>query len=142
MARIALVSAAHIHTRSFLDNLAKSGDGRSCVAIWDDVPDRGRRYAQSAGVRFEASLEALLAAGDVDGFCVCAENSKHAALLERLIPVGKPIFVEKPMVTDAAEAALVARLVAQHRTPMVCGWFHQSSREIRTVVRLLDAGIV
>ncbi len=140
MTRIALVSAAHIHTKSFLENLAKTGDGRSCVAIWDDVPERGQRYASGAGVRFEPKLEALLSASDVDGFCVCAENSKHAGLLERLIPVGKPIFVEKPMVTNAAEAVLIAGLVARHHTPMVCGWFHQSSREIRTVVRMIEAG--
>ncbi len=141
MTRIAFISTAHIHTRSFIENLVKTGDGRSCVAIWDDVADRGKRYAAGCGARFEQDLATLLAAKDVDGFAICAENTRHGALLEQVLPVGKPVFCEKPMVTTAAEAASVARLVAKHHTPLVCGWFHHSSAEMRTVVRLIDSGI-
>jgi predicted dehydrogenase len=140
MTRIAFLSTAHIHTKSFLENLTKAGDGRCCVAVWDDVADRGKRYAAGCGARFEADLSSILGAADVDGFAICAENTRHTALLERVLPVGKPVFCEKPLVTTAADAATVARLVSKHRTPLVCGWFQHSSASMRTVVRLIEAG--
>lgn len=138
MTRIAFLSTAHIHTKSFLENLAKAGDGRSCVAVWDDVADRGRRYAEANKARFEPSLDAVLAAKDVDAFVICAENTKHIGLLERAIPVGKPVFCEKPIATTAADAATIASLLAKHRTPLTCGYFQPFFKENRAVARLID----
>jgi predicted dehydrogenase len=138
MTRIAFLSTAHIHTKSFLENLAKAGDGRSCVAVWDDVADRGRRYAEANKARFESSLDAVLAATDVDAFVICAENTKHIGLLERAIPVGKPIFCEKPIATSAADAATIASLLAKHHTPLTCGYFQPFFKENRAVARLID----
>lgn len=140
MTRIAFLSTAHIHTKSFIENLSKATDGRRCVAIWDDVADRGRRYADGCGARFESSLDAVLSAGDVDGFAICAENTRHFALLERAIATGKPVFCEKPLVTTAADAAAVANLVAKHRTGVVCGYFQPFFKDNRTTARLLEAG--
>ena len=140
MTRIAFLSTAHIHTKSFLENLAKAGDGRSCVAVWDDNAERGKRYAAGCGARFEGDLAGILAAKDVDGFAICAENTRHTALLEKALAAGKPVFCEKPMVTTAADAAKVADLVRKHRTPLVCGWFHHSSATMRTVAHLVANG--
>lgn len=138
MTRIAFISTAHIHTRQFLENLGKSQDGRRCVAIWDDVAERGRRYAEGCQARFEPELGRLLAATDIDAFAICAENTRHIGLLERVIPVGKPVFCEKPIVTTAADAATVAALAAKHATPVVCGYFQPFFREHRLVARLID----
>lgn len=138
MTRIAFLSTAHIHTKSFLEDLAKAGDGRSCVAIWDDVADRGKRYAEANKARFEPSLDAILAAKDVDAFVICAENTRHIGLLEKALPIGKPVFCEKPITTTAADAATVAALVAKHRTPLTCGYFQPFFKENRAVARLLD----
>jgi predicted dehydrogenase len=140
MTRIAFLSTAHIHTKSFIENLSKAGDGRSCSVIWDDNAERGKRYAAGCGARFEASLEAVLAAPDIDGFAICAENTRHFALLREAITVGKPVFCEKPLVTTAAEAAEVKALAARHGTPVVCGYFQPFFRDNRTVARLLDVG--
>ena len=53
---IAILSTAHIHTKSFLENLQKGADGRVAYAIWDDVAERGQRYATSSGATFVLSL--------------------------------------------------------------------------------------
>jgi predicted dehydrogenase len=140
MTRIAFLSTAHIHTKGFLDNLKKAGDGRRCTVIWDDVADRGRRYAEANGARCEADLARVLADAEVDAFAICAENTRHRPLLERAIAVGKPVFCEKPLVTTAADAQAVAALAAHHRTPVVCGYFQPFSGQMRAVARLLDAG--
>ena len=87
--KIAFISTAHIHTKGFIENILKATDGRKVAAVWDDVADRGRRYAEMAGAPFVADLPALLGDSSIDGFVICAENTRHLPLLRQVLPVGK-----------------------------------------------------
>jgi predicted dehydrogenase len=73
MANIALLSTAHIHTKSFLENITKATDGRRAYAIWDDVVERGQRYARDFNTTFEPNIKKLLRDQNVDGFLTPAE---------------------------------------------------------------------
>lgn len=137
---IAILSTAHIHTKGFLENLRKGDDGRVAYAIWDDVPARGRKYAADFGSTFVADLDALIADPAVHGFLICAENTRHLPLLERAIPVGKPVFCEKPLVTTRAELARVEALVAQHRTALFAGYFQPFGPTMRAIAAKVEAG--
>ena len=64
---IAILSTAHIHTRSFVENLTKATDGRRALVIWDDVVDRGRRYAEQCGATFEPDIKRVIRDRRVDG---------------------------------------------------------------------------
>ena len=79
MPNIAMLSCAHIHTKGYCQDIAKI-DGCALTAVWDDVADRGRRYAEENGADFVADLDAVLARDDVDGFVLCAENTRHLPL--------------------------------------------------------------
>src|ERR1035437_1815520 len=103
MPNIAVLSTAHIHTKGFLENLAKGADGRKAYAIWDDVADRGRRYAEKFGAKFVPDIGDVIRDAAIDGFIVCAENTRHLGILRQAIPVGKPVFCEKPLCTTVAE---------------------------------------
>ena len=117
---IAIISAAHIHVDQYCkDIVAECG---APYVIWDSDEARGRFYAEKYGGRFEPDLDKVLADPAVDGFAVCSENTRHAPLLRRVLPVGKPTFCEKPLTTDPAEADEVAALVAKYKTPFSCGY--------------------
>jgi len=45
----------------------------------------------------------------VDGFIVATPASTHAAVLEEVLPLGVPVFVEKPFTTDVPSARRFAR---------------------------------
>ncbi|MEM6313381.1 MAG: Gfo/Idh/MocA family oxidoreductase [Planctomycetota bacterium] len=123
MTRIAFVSTAHIHTKSFVEAFTSGATDGSVHAVWDDVPDRGRRYAEQAGCTFVGELDAVLGDPAVDAFVVCAENTRHLPLLERVLPLGKPVFCEKPLATSVDDARAIAKLVEAHGTPLVSGYF-------------------
>ncbi len=91
MARLAFVSTAHIHARPFIEGIVGATDGRTVYAVWDDVPERGLRYAELARARYVPDLGALLRDPAVDGFVICAENTRHLPLLRQVLPVGKPV---------------------------------------------------
>jgi predicted dehydrogenase len=67
-----------------------------------------------------ASLEAAVALGahstscdlsgleQMDGFVVATPTATHAEVIDRLAPMGRPIFVEKPMTADVLSARRLA----------------------------------
>ena len=139
---IAIVSTAHIHTKGFIENILKATDGRRVAAVWDDVPERGRRYAEMASAPFEPDLTALVDNPEIGGFIICAENTRHLPLLRQVLPAGKPVFCEKPLVTNLDDLLQVRHLLAKHPAPLFCGYFHPWTDQIRAVMQLVNAGAV
>ncbi len=137
MANIAILSTAHIHTRGFLQDIIENKDGRKIQGIWDDVPDRGGRYAKEFGAPFQPDLETLLADPEVDGFIICAENTQHLPLLEKALPVGKPVFCEKPLVTTVEELKRVGALLEEYPVTLFCGYFQPFDGIMRRVAQLV-----
>ena len=137
---IALLSTAHIHTKNFLENLKKGADGRVAYAIWDDVPERGQRYAKEFGAIFVADLDQLLNDANVHGFLVCAENTRHIGLLEKTLPTGKPVFCEKPLATTGADALRAKALATKYSSTLFCGYFQPFSGGMQTIAKLIADG--
>lgn len=139
MPNIALLSAAHTHTRGFLKAIAEK-DNTTLVALWDDVEDRGRRFAAESGAEYSADLGATVARRDVDGFIICAENTRHLPLLKAAIPAGKPIFCEKPFTATVADAAEAMALIRKHRTIVHMGYFQPFTAAVQGVLRHVASG--
>ena len=139
MIRLAFLSTAHIHTKSFLERVAAL-EGVECAAVWDDDEARGRGYAERAGATFVDDLDAAVGDGTVDGFVVCAENTRHLRVLEAALPAGKPVMCEKPLATTVEEARRIAALVEEYGTPLISGYFQPFSGVNRAVKRMIDAG--
>lgn len=142
MPRIAVVSVAHIHSRHFCEELCKRTSGGHPYVIWDENAERGRKYAADFGCAFEPDLDKVLADPAVDGFAVCAENTRHLPLLRKVLPVGKPTLCEKPLATTTADADEIEALVKQYRTPLISGYFQPFFAHNRGVVKLLAEGAV
>ncbi len=139
MANIAFLSTAHIHTRGYLDALAKK-EGSKLVGVWDDVAERGKGYAEKYGAPFEPDLKRLIRRKDVDAFIVCSENTRHLPLLKAAIPARKPIFCEKPLATTTREARAVMRMVRRYGTIVHLGYAMPFEPRMQGVALLLAAG--
>jgi predicted dehydrogenase len=140
---LAFVSTAHIHTKGFIENVLKAADGRKVAGVWDDVADRGHRYAEMAKAPFVPDLDDLLADPAIDGFVICAENTRHLPLLKKVLPVGKPVFCEKPLVTELGELEEVRALVEEYpSTPLFCGYFQPWMAPMRGVRQVIESGVL
>lgn len=137
MPRIAVVSTAHIHTKGFLDNLAKGDDGRAIHGIWDDNVERGQRYATQYNAPFFPDLAKLARDKKVDGFIICAENTRHLALLKKIAGKGKPVFCEKPLVTTVADLRSAIKCLHKHDTRLMSGYFQPFSGPMQAVAAML-----
>lgn len=88
--------------------------------------DETAAYARAAGAR--AAGTALPDPAQVDAYIIATPAATHAAVLETVIGAGKPIFVEKPMTTDAASARRLAAL-APDRLFVMDKWRHHPGVE-------------
>ncbi|MCK9470114.1 MAG: Gfo/Idh/MocA family oxidoreductase, partial [Porticoccaceae bacterium] len=140
MPKIAVVSVAHIHSRSFCEDLSKLTSGGSPYVIWDEVADRGAKYAAEFNCPFEADLAKVLADPAVDGFIVCAENTRHLPLLRQVLPLGKPTLCEKPLATTVADVEEIYALARDYKTPLTSGYFQPFFAANRAVARLIAEG--
>ncbi len=136
--KINFLSVAHIHSKSYCKDLAESGD---LGLIWDDNAERGARYAAEFGVTFEPDLDKALADSEADGFVVCTENTKHLPILEKAMPVGKPILCEKPLATSRADADAIEALAKRYPgTPLSCGYVQPFLPSNRGAMKLMESG--
>jgi predicted dehydrogenase len=115
-------------------NIHLLGDAAVC-ALAD--PDEGMRAASAAlapGAAVHADWRAMLAAESPDVFMVASPNDTHAEILEALVPLGKPILCEKPIVTDMAQARRVREIAAAATAPI---WVAMEYRYMPGVSRLV-----
>lgn len=106
--RFAILSFAHYHANFWAQAINAAPDA-VLAGIWDDNPARGEQAAAQYSAPFYADLDALLANCDAVG--ITSETAKHADLVERAAAAGKPILLEKPMATSAAEARRIQAAV-------------------------------
>ena len=139
MVRIAMLSCGHVHTRWFCNRIAERGDSK-LVAVWDDMPDRGRQFAADFGAEYSADLSAVVGRDDVDGFILCSENTRHLPLLTAAVGAGKPIFCEKPFMTTVADARAAMRLIRKHAAKVHMGYGQPFTPGQRGIMKLLSAG--
>lgn len=73
------------------------------------VPSEASRAAAiAAGARsVHASIGDL---GDMDGHVVAVPTVLHAEVIDALLPLGRPLFVEKPLTCNSESAARIARI--------------------------------
>jgi predicted dehydrogenase len=139
LVNLALLSAAHVHTKGFLQNIAEHDD-RNLVVVYDDVADRGQRFAADNDAEYSGDLAAVVARDDVDGFIICSENTRHLGLLQSAIPAGKPIFCEKPFATSVDEACTALELIRTHGTIVHMGYFQPFSAAMQGVIAHVAGG--
>jgi predicted dehydrogenase len=81
------------------------------------------------------SVDAALIPQPVDGFIVATPTSTHAAVIEKLLPTGKSIFVEKPL-TSGLHSARRLVAIAGDRIFVMDKWrYHPGVEALRDQAR-------
>lgn len=89
-----MLSFWHVHAGDYARQ-ANEHPGTEIVAIWDEIPERGRQEAEQRNVRFYESLDDLLAESDIDAVIVDTPTNLHRDVMVKAALAGKHIFTEK-----------------------------------------------
>ncbi len=102
MLGVAMISKWHVHAEGYARDIQQSGDAR-VACVWDEDAARGKAWAESLGVPFEASYDAVLQRPDVDAVLIDAPTNAHKQLMVQAARAGKHIFTEKCMCLTTAD---------------------------------------
>ncbi|MGI5959259.1 MAG: Gfo/Idh/MocA family protein [Massiliimalia sp.] len=113
MVKLALLSAWHVHTGWFADELKKSGLGE-IVVVWDEDAQRGKEMAEHLSVAFEPDLETVLGREDVDGVMVECPTTKHRELIVKAAEAKKHIFSDKALALTSEDCQAIEEAVEKN----------------------------
>ena len=108
------IGAFHAQTLTDLPAVAS-------LVVTDAVPEIASEVADRIGAEAVGSPAELLASG-VDGVLVAAATAAHPGLVRAAVDAGLPVFCEKPLAADVADAVQVARHVRTAGTPVQVGY--------------------
>ena len=138
MPKIAIISVAHIHSKSFCETICKITSNKAPHVIWDENPERGAKYAADYKCHFEPDLDKVIADKAIEAFVICSENTRHLPLLRKVLPLGKPTMCEKPLATNTTDLQEIMTLAHQFKTPLTFGYFQPFFGPNRAVKQLMD----
>jgi predicted dehydrogenase len=136
--RLGILSFAHLHALSYIENLRAVPDVE-LLGIADDDPARGRRYADQYGTRFYESYEALLAEKP-DGVVVCSENTRHARLVLMAAGAGAHVLCEKPLGTTIEDCQAMIDACARAGVNLMTAFPMRFNAPAREVKQVIDSG--
>lgn len=105
MFNVALLSRWHCHglCNRYVDDLKKIPDAK-IIAVWDEVPERGKKWADELGVKFVADLDELLVDPELNGVVITAPTDMHHDIIMKCAKARKHIFTEKAFALDNTDA--------------------------------------
>jgi myo-inositol 2-dehydrogenase/D-chiro-inositol 1-dehydrogenase len=83
-------------------------EGAELSAVVDIAAAQGRLVAERHGARYFPDIDRACAAGGIDAFIVAVPDALHQETACRLLELGRPVLVEKPMAHTLAAAKAMA----------------------------------
>ena len=88
-----------------------------------------------------ATIGELVRHGGGDAFVVASPNHTHAEILAMLLPLGKPVLMEKPVVTTIRQAARLREAVARTTAPVWIAMEYRFTPGVSHLLADLQAGV-
>lgn len=108
-------------------------------AVLDHDAQRADNLARGYGAKAVSSLEGL---ADCDGVVLASPTATHAEIATRLLDMGLPLLVEKPLASDLEQVQRMIRLSRDRGVPLTCGFVERFNPAIRQALSLLNGNPV
>jgi predicted dehydrogenase len=138
--RLGLLGAARITPFSIMRSLPSVPEVR-VTAIAARDRERAQKFAKKHDVAsVHTSYEALVQDPNVDAIYNPLPNSLHAAWTIRALDAGKHVLCEKPLASNAQEAALMAEAAKRNQRVLMEAFHYRFHPLMARVLEILDAG--
>ncbi|MGQ9730243.1 MAG: Gfo/Idh/MocA family protein [Candidatus Zipacnadales bacterium] len=141
LVKIGKLSMAHVHAPGYIRQIKEHPDAE-LVALWDEIPARGKPIAEQEGVPFYADLDEFLAHGDLMAVACDATTKLHYDVIMRAIRAGKHVFTEKALSITTAESEEIVQAVMETGIKFMISLPSRCAPEILCLKKVLDEGII
>ena len=139
--RIAVLGAGAIgldHIASFQQHPAAT-----VAALAEVSPQRGREAADRFAIPdLVTDYRRLLQRGDIDVISIALPNYLHAPVALAALRTGKHVMLDKPMATNAREAARLVAEACRQKVLLMVGQNMRFKPEVQTARELIDRGVL
>lgn len=105
------------------------------AGIVDPAKEVGGPVAERWSVPLVPDLDDL---PEVDAYVLASPSATHRELALRILGLGKPLLVEKPVCPDLADAEAVVAEAQRRGVPFMCGFLERFNPAVLTVSALLE----
>jgi predicted dehydrogenase len=128
----------HDHIRSFQQHPAAR-----VLALAEVSPERGREAADAYHIpELVTDYRSLLARQDIDIVSIALPNYLHAPVALAALKAGKHVMVDKPMATNARDAAKLVAAAKQKKVLLMVGQNARFTPEVQTAKQLVTKGVL
>jgi predicted dehydrogenase len=126
------------HIRSFQQHPAAR-----VVALAETSPERGREAANEFSIpQLVTDYRELLAREDIDVVSIALPNYLHAPVALASLRAKKHVMLDKPMATNAAEAAPLVTEAKKQGVQLMVGQNNRFIPEVQTAKQLIEDGVL
>ena len=111
------------------------------VAVADAMAPAAKAIADQYGCEVR-SIEAILAAKDIDAVVICTPTDTHADLIEAFAKAGKAIFCEKPIDLSLARVKACLKVVRDTKAVLMVGFNRRFDPHFVAVRAEIDKGTI
>ncbi len=121
----------------------QKAEGSELVAVMRRNGTLARDYAERHGVpRWYDDAAELIADPDVDAVYVATPPSSHLAYTRMAAAAGKPVYVEKPMALDAAQAEAMVSACEAAGVGLYVAYYRRALPRFRRVRELVGGNVI
>ena len=139
MINIAMLSAWHVHAKGYARDIAANPDCK-IVAVWDELPERGKQWAEELGCRFVESCDDIFADAGIDGVVINAPTNIHAELIIKAVDAGKHVFTEKVLTLKTEDAMKVRDAVKKSGVHFTISMPHKCNNSLIFAKEMVESG--
>jgi len=139
--RVAMLSFWHVHAKDYAKQATEHPD-TEIVAVWDEIPERGRKEAEQRGVKFYESLDELLKQDHIDAVIVDAPTNMHREVMVKAAQAGKHIFTEKVLAPTLKECNDILAAVEQAGVKLVVSLPRLNDRYTLAIQDVIEQGLL
>ncbi|MBO9609240.1 MAG: Gfo/Idh/MocA family oxidoreductase [Paenibacillaceae bacterium] len=139
--KVAMLSYWHVHAKDYTRQVQARPECQ-IVAVWDELPDRGRQMANELGVPFYEQLQELLDNPDIDAVVVDTPSNLHAEVMIAAANAGKHIFTEKVLAITTADADRIIEAVNASGKSFMISLPRLTENKFLYAKQVIDEGLV
>ena len=111
------------------------------VAVADAMAPAAKAIADQYGCEVR-SIEAILAAKDIDAVVICTPTDTHADLIEKFVKAGKAVFCEKPIDLSLDRVKSCLKVVREAKGTLMVGFNRRFDPHFMAVKAEITKGTV
>ncbi|HWL17098.1 MAG TPA: Gfo/Idh/MocA family oxidoreductase [Opitutus sp.] len=128
-----------------LDHLSsfKAHPAVRLAVVADTSPERARAAADLYNVaEISDDYREVIARDDIDIVSIALPNYLHAPVGLAALKAGKHLMIDKPMATNATDAAQLVKEAKKRRLLLMVGQNNRFSPDVQTLKQLVDRGVL